>query len=106
MLPMLLDETFAQVFVFYWNGRLCKGLRAGNKLYKLVETLQRTDRDQAFQLGCSLCDQGFETFITVSKQGYRVWVDLQCGIAGIGEMLSPSRGYGSQSSVFGALAEA
>lgn len=87
MLPMLLDETFAHIFVFYWNGRLCKGLRAGNKLYKMVEIFQRQERDEAFRLGCSLCEQGFETFITVSPQGYRVWVDLQCGTTFGGDIL-------------------
>jgi len=88
MLPMLLDEAFAQVFVFYWNGQLCKGLRAGNKLYKMVETFQRPWRDRAFQLGCELCEQGFETYITVSPHGYRVWVDLQCNVALSGATLS------------------
>jgi hypothetical protein len=87
MLPMLLDEAFAQVFVFYWNGKLCKGLRAGNKLYKLVDNFQRPHRDQAFRLGCDLCDKGLETFITVSTQGYRVWVDLQSSTPCVGDPL-------------------
>lgn len=77
MLPVVLDEAFAQIFVFYWHGKFCKGLRTRNRLYKMVEAFDFQCRDHAFTLVNDLDRQGLETYITVSPQGYRVWVELK-----------------------------
>lgn len=73
----------AQTFVFYANSRLYQGLRIEGKLYKLIQYLERQDREQVFQIGYDLWRQHFDVVITASSLRYGVWANLDAPVHGL-----------------------
>jgi len=76
MLPLVTNEAMVNLFK-YWSDGMRDGMRHDNRLYGCHRVYQSCQRLQAYNLACCLSEQGCDVCLTVSAQGYKVWVDLR-----------------------------
>ncbi|HEY9625204.1 MAG TPA: hypothetical protein V6C78_33080 [Crinalium sp.] len=75
-LPLVIDQNLVHLFT-YWNENTQQGMRYGKELYAFQQSFPLNQRLQAYVTGCEYAEQGSKVCITVSKQGYTIWLNLR-----------------------------
>lgn len=78
-LPTLLSESQINVFEFYWEGRLRRGMSIGGRLYALLSDFSHADRTIAYEKGCQLAQSADDVVLTASSDlnpQYQLWLRL------------------------------
>ncbi|MEL7495566.1 MAG: hypothetical protein AAGJ95_16600, partial [Cyanobacteria bacterium J06554_11] len=79
-LPLVINESQAEVFNFYHQGCLYQGMSFQHELYMHVRLFAETGRLKAYALADYLQEKA-KVVIVVSKLGYRVGLALRSGIS-------------------------
>lgn len=77
MLPTVLNEHQIYLFCFYFNECLQQGMRHGQSLYALAYRFEVDYRLEAYRFAAELAETGVSVILTVSKDDYKVWFNLQ-----------------------------
>lgn len=77
MLPSVLSEGCLKPFKFYDGSQIREAIFVQRTIYKHIASYLDVCRQQAYNLGISLTNQGYPALLTVSECGYRVWVDVR-----------------------------
>jgi hypothetical protein len=83
MLPVVIHENLVHFFKFHHQGTVSTGMRLNQQLYKPVQFFYSQQRAEAYALGCKLGQQRYQAVVTVSPQGYHVWVEVGASIASL-----------------------
>lgn len=75
--PCVIPEQKITLFKFYIDHAIHDGMTYGNNLYRLAKEFEMSDRLEAYRFGYGLIEQGIVALISVSKQRYRVWINLR-----------------------------
>lgn len=76
MAPLLICANLVSSFKFWSNGQICDGMTYRNEFFRSIQTVNPERRQQIFDLGWVLSQEGAQVIITVSKQQYMLWISL------------------------------
>lgn len=79
--PLVVEEQRLTFFKFCMDQSIHEGMAYGNELYRLARQFIADDQLGAHRCGCELIGQGVPALISVSKQGYAVWMRLRSPLA-------------------------
>lgn len=76
MEPLVICATLISSFKFWSDGQICDGMTHRNEFFRSIQAANPERRQQIFDLGWVLSQEGAQVIITVSKQRYTLWISL------------------------------
>ncbi|MBF2000058.1 MAG: hypothetical protein IGS38_05020 [Synechococcales cyanobacterium M58_A2018_015] len=76
METLLINESLICTFQFWREGKVLKGMRFRNHLFRHVAQFSHQERYQAFDLAWKLCQRDHGAIVTTSALNYTVWLNL------------------------------
>lgn len=77
MEPLIICEQFISRFKFWLDEQVHDGMQHRHELFRHVRTETVTGRQRIYDLGWALSHEGVHTIITVSNNGYTLWINLR-----------------------------
>lgn len=81
MYPALMAEKLIHRFRYWADGTIQIGMHQGRDLYRQVASFPLLQRQQAYQLGLDLAQQGQAVVLTHAYHSYVVWVALRSTVS-------------------------
>ncbi|HEY9645570.1 MAG TPA: hypothetical protein V6C88_04325 [Chroococcidiopsis sp.] len=76
MFPLVVSQDLIQPFKF-WHGDVRLGMRYADELYTHVRSYAVSARLDAYELACSLAQNGSRVCVACSPWRYTIWISLR-----------------------------
>lgn len=76
MFPLVVSQSLIQPFKF-WHGDIRLGMRYTDELYTYVRSYPVSQRLDAYELACSLAQNGSRVCVACSPWRYTIWLSLR-----------------------------
>ncbi len=75
---LLANESDCRFFKFWFRDRVCDGINYQGEMFVQFHVFSPHRREQAYDLGSRLLDQGISVIIACSKDRYVLGINLRC----------------------------
>ena len=77
MEPLVICEKLATLFKFWSDGKVHTGMNYRNELFQPLRSAKSQGRQQIYDAGWALSEEGVQVVITVSDSQYTLWASLR-----------------------------
>jgi hypothetical protein len=74
---LLSNEADCRFFKFWFDERICDGINYQGEMFLQLHTFSARRRDQAYEMGSKLLEQGISVIISCSKKQYILGINLR-----------------------------
>lgn len=78
MEPLVINEKLVSLFKFWRDGQIHDGMGCRNEIFSCLRSADLRKRQQIYDLGWALAQEGVQVVITVSDAKYTLWSSLRC----------------------------
>ncbi len=75
--PLLISDKMVSFFKFWADGEVQQGMRCGKELFQYCQSADRSQRQQAYTIACTLAEAGATVVITTCGSHYKIWRSLR-----------------------------
>ncbi|MBD2256096.1 hypothetical protein [Pseudanabaena sp. FACHB-2040] len=77
MEPLVINEKLVSLFKFWFDGQIYDGMGCRNEIFSCLRVADHRKRQQIYDLGWALAEEGVQVVITVSDSKYTLWSNLR-----------------------------